>query len=127
MHRVVKTSFALRCFVCCLACHTSVWKKAHVPRLVQCQHQVGQMLANSVCTRTLCKWVQVGLDSKAVGEAWQAINKKHPSLPVAIFTSDASTWCPPVVLHARYLALSLQAVWVFDFSTLGCHRVMMDG
>ena len=37
-------------------------------------------------------WLQVGLDSKAVGEAWQAINKKHNSLPVAIFTSDASKW-----------------------------------
>jgi alanyl-tRNA synthetase len=33
--------------------------------------------------------VQVGLDSKAVLEAWNAIHKKHPNMPVVIVTADA--------------------------------------
>ena len=35
--------------------------------------------------------VQVGLDTKAILEAWTAIQKKHPELPVFIVTSDAGT------------------------------------
>ena len=36
-----------------------------------------------------CVW-QVGLDSKAVMDAWQAIHKQHPTLPVMMITADAS-------------------------------------
>ncbi len=32
---------------------------------------------------------QVGLDTKAVMEAWQAISRKHPTLPATIITADA--------------------------------------
>ena len=42
-----------------------------------------------------------------MGEAWQAINKKHPSLPVAIFTSDAGEWFP-------LPALALSSLWVLS-------------
>ena len=33
--------------------------------------------------------MQVGLDSKAVLEAWNAIHKKHADMPVVIITADA--------------------------------------
>ncbi len=36
--------------------------------------------------------LQVGLDTKAVLEAWNAIQKKHPELPVFIVTADESTY-----------------------------------
>ena len=32
--------------------------------------------------------MQVGLDTKAILEAWTAIQRKHPELPVFIVTSD---------------------------------------
>ena len=35
--------------------------------------------------------VQVGLDTKAILEAWTAIQKKHHKLPVFIVTSDTGT------------------------------------
>ena len=36
--------------------------------------------------------LQVGLDTKAVLEAWNAIQKKHSELPVFILTADESEW-----------------------------------
>jgi alanyl-tRNA synthetase len=32
--------------------------------------------------------LEIGLDAKAALEAWNAIHKKHPSLPAAILTAD---------------------------------------
>jgi hypothetical protein len=34
--------------------------------------------------------LQIGLDAKAAMEAWNAVHKKHPSLPAAILTADQS-------------------------------------
>ncbi|CAL8468182.1 g7721 [Coccomyxa elongata] len=34
--------------------------------------------------------LEVGLDSKAVLEAWNTIHKKHPNMPVVIITADAA-------------------------------------
>ena len=35
--------------------------------------------------------MQVGLDTKAILEAWNAIQRKHPELSVFIVTADAGT------------------------------------
>lgn len=40
---------------------------------------------------TCASGVQVGLDTKAILEAWTAIQKKHPELPVFIVTFDTGT------------------------------------
>ena len=46
--------------------------------------------------------LQVGLDTKAVLEAWNAIQKKHPELPVFVVTADESTsrFLPPMLYAA---------------------------
>ena len=51
--------------------------------------------------------VQVGLDTKALLEAWTAIQKKHPELPVFIVTSDTGTLvsvCHVDCSHIRLLS-----------------------
>lgn len=37
--------------------------------------------------------VDVGLDPKALSEAWNAIQKQHPSLPVIMFSLDQGVCC----------------------------------
>ena len=55
----------------------------------------------------LASGVQVGLDTKAILEAWTAIQKKHPELPVFIVTSDTGiivAVCHTNCSHIRLLS-----------------------
>ena len=51
--------------------------------------------------------LQVGLDTKAVLEAWNAIQKKHPELPVFIVTADQSMWLLSALLCIMYVGLHI--------------------
>ena len=54
------------------------------------QHFItGMGFLNVVVEKLSFTCLQVGLDSKAVLEAWNAIHKKHSDMPVVIITADA--------------------------------------